>query len=137
MLQHGDIGMFKTKAEMKAYLQELAHQKTIEQNEKLFSLISDIQRRLQDCIDDERYHYVTVKTKKRIFFFITTEEEEPMVQIVINVMNDGVREVLSREFRSVIIKELNKLFTDHHIVDFTFSKQNNSVQYVFNLGANK
>lgn len=126
--------MLKTKAEMEIYLKELEHKKTIQENEKLFSLISDLQRRIQSCIDNEKYTYVMRVKEKKIFFFITVTEETPYVLISVDIMNDGVRLNLSREYRDVIIKQIGTLFTDHIVEDFNFSTiGSSSIIYHFYL----
>lgn len=126
--------MLKTKAEMEIYLKELEHKKTIQENEKLFSLISDLQRRIQSCIDNEKYTYVMRVKEKKIFFFITVTEEKPYVLISVDIMNDGVRLNLSREYRDVIIKQIGTLFTDHIVEDFDFSTiGSSSIIYHFYL----
>lgn len=125
--------MLKTKAEMEIYLKELAHKKTIQENEKLFSLISDLQRRIQSCIDNEKYTYVTINKERKKFFFITIMEEVPRILIMADVLNDGVRPELSREYKHVIIKQIGSMFPDHIVEDFDFIMVNGNSNIIYNF----
>ena len=128
--------MLKSKKDIELYLKEVEHRNTIEQNEKLFSLIKDLKRRVQEAIDNEKYNYVIIKETKKYFFFISTTVEQPAVLVMVSVLNDGIREGLSSDFYNVIITEINKMFQDHTIIKFDVSKNMSSLIFSFFLRPN-
>lgn len=129
--------MLKTKDEINAYLNDVKHRNTIEQNEHLFSLIKDIKRRVQEAIDNEKYHYVIIKNTKKYFYIISTTEEQPAILIHISVVNDGNRQSLSNEFYDVIMTEVNKMFSEHSLIKFDVEKNGSTLIYSFYLRPNK